>query len=50
MLGRILESLRWEDSTLRKIRLSNIDFGKVKYQSQPLDIERVQPVETLKFR
>lgn len=38
------------NTTLRKICLQDIDFGKVKYQSQPLDKERVQPVETLKFR
>ncbi len=38
------------NSTLRKVCLNDIDFGKVKYQSQPLDKKKEQPVEVLKIR
>ena len=35
------------NNTIRCIDLSEIDFGKVKYQSHPLDAERRQPVERI---
>lgn len=37
------------NTTIRKISLSDIDFSKVKYQSLPLEKEKTQPVEVLKF-
>ena len=38
------------NNTIRCIDLKGIDFGKVEYQSHPLDRERVQPVEKIEVR
>ncbi len=38
------------NNTIRSIDLSQIDFGKVRYQVHPLDREPVQPVERIKVR
>jgi choloylglycine hydrolase len=35
------------NSNIRCIDLMNIDFSKVKYQSHPLDLKQVQPVEMI---
>ncbi len=38
------------NNTIRSIDLSQIDFGKVRYQVHPLDREPVQPVERITVR
>jgi choloylglycine hydrolase len=38
------------NSNIRCIDLNSIDFHKIKYQSHPLDILQVQPVEMLKIK
>jgi choloylglycine hydrolase len=38
------------NSTVRKVSLKDIDFGKVKYQTRPLDENKLQAVEELKFK
>ena len=38
------------NSTVRKVSLKDIDFGKVKYQTRPLDKDKLQNVEELKFK
>ena len=38
------------NNTIRSIDLSQIDFGKVRYQVHPLDREPVQPVERIAVR
>ena len=38
------------NNTIRKISLDDIDFAKVKYQSHPLDKEKVQPIVDIKVR
>lgn len=37
------------NSNIRCIDLINIDFHKVKYQSHPLDVSNIQPVENVKI-
>jgi choloylglycine hydrolase len=38
------------NSNIRCIDLNSIDFHRIKYQSHPLDIQQVQPVEVLKIK
>lgn len=38
------------NSNIRCIDLNGIDFHRIKYQSHPLDIQQVQPVEVLKIK
>lgn len=50
MAGRRLYYRTMYDSTIRRFDLKDIDFARVAYRSEPLDVVRKQPVVTVHVR
>ncbi|MDY3355297.1 MAG: choloylglycine hydrolase, partial [Prevotella sp.] len=48
--GRRIYYRTMHNSTIRCIDLNNIRFAKVKYQSEPLDKDKTQPVVMIRIK
>ena len=47
---RVLYYRTMYNSAIRSFDLKSIDFGRVKYQVQPLDVNKQQPIQTISIK